>query len=104
MRTQWILAAILALGAFAAQGAAPQQPKPPETRPLTKTGQMAFRTVAQELQQALTDGNELVAEECKAQSLSPCSDWTLDYRTGSLVRVAPQPEASLAPVKPQVKK
>ena len=78
---------------WAEKPGAPPAPESPQTKNLTKTGQMAFRTVQQELQQVLADANDLVASECKAQGLD-AKEWQLNFQSGLLVKVSPPPVAA----------
>jgi cell division septal protein FtsQ len=79
-----------------------KKPAPaPQVLPLTPLGKLAYKTVAQELQQLQQDMSDLMAAEIKAQGLTP-GEWQLNIYNGTLVKVtAPvqaPPAAKPAPV------
>ena len=97
-----IIAVLLSLAVVWAQKpSTPPAPEAPQVKALTKTGQMAFRTVQQELQQVLSDANDIVASECKLQGLD-AKEWQLNFQSGMLVKVPQPPKALSEPTGPPV--
>jgi hypothetical protein len=79
----------------------PATPPPPQAAQiqLTPLGKLAFKTVAQEIQQVQADINELQAAEIKAQGLKP-GEWQLNIYAGTLVHVQGPPLPPGPPIPP----
>lgn len=86
---RWMICLLIVL--LAAVMTVAQTPPPVESKPLTPIGQMAVKTIHQEINQVQADIAMLVKAELEAQHLKAEDGWQLNLQTDQLQRVVQKP-------------